>query len=76
MIDTLQEIFEVDCLMVDRSAIRCDRPPNEKRLDLYVIHFFRPFIYASSSSNEEDTGCLIDHFSIDISVDLRGDIFE
>ena len=27
MIDRLQEIFEVDCLMVDRSAIRCDRVP-------------------------------------------------
>ena len=28
MIDKQQEIFEVDCLMVDRSAIRCDRVPS------------------------------------------------
>ena len=27
VIDKQQEIFEVDCLMVDRSAIRCDRVP-------------------------------------------------
>ena len=54
MIDKQQEIFEVDCLMVDRSAIRCDRVPS------LLLNFF-PDAQHSVTVFENHRKSLIQH---------------